>query len=524
LKSSHLIAFNTIVSYGQSLVGLVVGLFSARWVLEALGAVDFGLFGVVGSIILLIAFLNGGLSVGVGRFYAYSIGRGKNLSQQESHKDLLRWFNTALSTHVALGLVILALGWPAGEYAIRHWLNIPPDRLEACVLVFRFSLGAAFFSVVSVPFTAMYAAHQALAELALFGVLHSLLILGLSWTLLSSKTDPLVFYGIGMAFLSVGIGALQIIRATTKFKACRPKRSYFVNGEYFRQLFSYVGWKMFGISCVVLRSQGIPLLTNLFFGPVMNAAYSIANRVSLQATNLSSSLLNAFQPAVVAAEASGNREQMIAMSLRVCRFGTLLVLLFSVPLIVEMHTVLAIWLKEPPPYAAGLCQWMLGLLVIDKMTAGAMLAVNAYGKIALYEIIQGSAFLLALPIMWLLHSNGVAANSIGIALFASTSLYCAGRLAFANVLVSFPIVKWTTTVVVPAVIVLVATSCTAYISLSFFNAGLLRIVITTLLTATVSLALGASILLSRQERLTGSQALTILFYSVVHKLIPSRGH
>jgi O-antigen/teichoic acid export membrane protein len=461
LKSSHLIAFNTIVSYGQSLVGLVVGLFSARWVLEALGAVDFGLFGVVGSIIMLIAFLNGGLSVGVGRFYAYSIGRGNNLSQHESHKDLFRWFNTALSAHVALGLLILAFGWPAGEYAIRHWLNIPPDRLEACVLVFRFSMGAAFFSVVAVPFTAMYAAHQALAELALFGVLHSLLILGLSWILLSIKTDPLVFYGIGMAFLSIGIGALQIIRATTKFKACRPKPHYFVNREYFRQLFSYVGWKMFGISCVVLRSQGIPLLTNLFFGPVMNAAYSIANRVSSQATNLSSSLLNAFQPAVVAAEASGNREQMIMMSLRVCRFGTLLVLLFSVPLIAEMDTVLAIWLKQPPPYAAGLCQWMLGLLVIDKMTAGAMLAVNAYGKIALYEIIQGSAFLLALPIMWLLHTNGMGANSIGIALFASTAIYCAGRLAFAKTLVSFPVWIWMKTVGIPVgfILAVVFTTC-----------------------------------------------------------------
>lgn len=479
MKPGHLIAFNTLVSYGQSLVGLVVGLFSARWVLEALGAVDFGLFGVVGSIIMLIAFLNGGLSVGVSRFYAYSIGRSTSRSQQGSDQDLLRWFNTALSAHFALGVLILALGWAAGEYAIRHWLNIPPDRLQACVLVFRFSMVAAFFSVISVPFTAMFAAHQALAELALFGILHSLLVLGLSWMLLTAKSDPMVFYAFGMASFSIGINTLQIIRATAKFKACRPMVAHLVDEEYFRKLFSYVGWKMFGMSCVVLRSQGIPILTNVFFGPVMNAAYSIADRVSLQATNLSSSLLNAFQPAVMAAEGSGNRELMIAMSLQVCRFSTLLVLLFSIPLMAEMHTVLEIWLKKPPPHAAQLCRWLLAALIMDKMTSGAMLAVNAFGKITLYELVQGPIFLLALPIMWAFVRLGYGPASIGCALFSSHALYCLGRLLFARRLIAYPLLEWTKAVAIPSISLICISFLVSLGVVHILQPGLLRLFLTT---------------------------------------------
>ena len=73
---------------------MVVSLFSACWVLEALGQSDFGLYGVVGSVILIITFLNGGLSVGVGRFYAYSIGR-KDIIYQKKRR--LRILNTGLT-------------------------------------------------------------------------------------------------------------------------------------------------------------------------------------------------------------------------------------------------------------------------------------------------------------------------------------------------------------------------------------------------------------------------------------------
>lgn len=500
MKQGHLIAFNTTAMYIQSIVGLCVGIFSVRWILEALGAVDFGLFGVVGSIILLITFLNGGLSVGVGRFYAHAIGKGKKLDPEQSHDELNRWFNTALASHLVLGGLVIFFGWPIGEYVVRNFLDIPPDRLVACVTVFRFSMAAAVFSVLSVPFIALYAAHQALVEQALFGVFSSLLVLGLSWTLLTVESDRLIFYGIGMVSISISVGLLQTARAVVKFKVCRIRLNCFFDKGYSGQLFLYVGWKMFGMSCVVFRNQGIPILTNIFFGPVINASYSIANRLSMQATSLSTSLVSAFQPAIVTAEGMGNRREMIAMSMRVCRIGSLLVLPFILPLILEIDTVLKIWLKTPPDYAGVLCQWVIGLLIFDRMTAGAMIAVNAYGKIALYEIIQGSTFLLALPTMWILKNQGIGPESIGIALFISTVVYCAGRLAFAKNLVEFPLVEWIKTVAIPVAIIAGVGILLGGMICNYFNAGWPRLVMVSIFIASISVVSGFFVLLSRSEK------------------------
>jgi len=501
MKSSTRIILNTLATYGQSVFALFVSLFSARWVLQALGQSDFGLYGVVGSIVLLITFLNGGMSVGVARFYAYSIGRGHNLPEEQAVDDLKRWFNTALSIHLVLPFLLILIGWPVGEYAIQHWLTIPPDRVEACIWVFRISLATAFMNVFSVPFTAMYAAHQLITELAFFGILSSCGTFTGAWFLLHVQSDRLIVYALYMMAISAGTPLIQIIRAAVKFKACRVRLSYMYNKRYLKELFGFVGWKMFGMSCVVLRGQGTPMLINLHFGPLLNAAYSIAYRLSTQAASLSAAMMGALQPALTAAEGKGDRQKMLGIAMQACKFGTLLVLFFVIPLTLEMDTLLYLWLKTPPEYAGGLCQWMLAMLVVDNMTSGPMLAINAFGKIAAYELIQGSFFLLALPLMWLFFKMGLGPISIGYALFISNLVYCIGRLLFSKHLLEIPVSGWVRQVAVP-VLALIAGSATAgWGVMQVVEAGFFRLCLTTGITGIVTLAIGWFWLLNRGERL-----------------------
>ena len=68
------IFLNIVATYGRSLYALVIGLFTARWALQALGQVDYGLYGVVGGLTVFIAFLNSILATSIGRFYAFSVG------------------------------------------------------------------------------------------------------------------------------------------------------------------------------------------------------------------------------------------------------------------------------------------------------------------------------------------------------------------------------------------------------------------------------------------------------------------
>jgi hypothetical protein len=255
MKDSSRIILNTLATYGRSVFALVVTLFSARWVLQALGETDFGLYGVVGSLILLITFVTGGMITGVARFYAFSIGRGHHLSMEEATDDLKRWFNTAFSIHLILPIVVIAAGYPIGMYAIENWLTIPPDRMESCLLVFRISLVTAFVSVFSIPFIAMYTAHQLITELAIFDIIRSSCTFLGAYYLLRIETDRLIFYALIMMAINVLIPVLQILRAIIKFKACRLHLSYMYCWKYLRELLGFVGWKVLGVGCVVSRNQ-----------------------------------------------------------------------------------------------------------------------------------------------------------------------------------------------------------------------------------------------------------------------------
>jgi O-antigen/teichoic acid export membrane protein len=477
-----------------------MSLFSTRWILEALGQTDFGLFGVVGSLIIMITFLNGGLQVGVVRFYAYAIGEGSNESHEVANDRLKRWFNTAFSIHLVLPLILVLIGWPIGEYAITQWLTIPEERMAASLVVFRVSLLTAFLTVFSVPFVSLYTAHQRIVELSLIGMLRSCAVFVLAWCLLRVSSDRLVVYAYAMAGINGGLFLVQIARAIYRFSACRLDLAYLYDSKHMKQLFGFVGWKMFGMSCVALRAQGTPMLVNLQFGPLVNAAYSVAFSLSSQATALSEALTTAFRPAVITAEGKGDREGMLAMGLQVCKFGSLLVILFAVPLILEMEAVLALWLQQPPEYAAPICQWLLAMLIVERMTTGQMLAVNARGKIALYELIQGLLLLSALPLMWLLFGLGWGPISVGYALFVTMVVYCLARILFARVFVGFPIVEWGRKVGWPVGLVLLLTVAFGITVETFLDGSLVRIVLTALSSGSTTVIASWFFVLSRDDK------------------------
>ncbi len=165
------IIVNTIATYGRSVLAVALGLFSTRWVLNGLGQSDFGLYGVVGGLIVFITYLNTSLSGSISRFFAYAIGECKT---GKSIELLVRWFNIALCIHISVPLIMVCIGYPVGVYVLESCLRIPADRMAACLMVFRFSLVSAFTGMVSVPFVAMFQAHQNILEMSLLGCAHTL--------------------------------------------------------------------------------------------------------------------------------------------------------------------------------------------------------------------------------------------------------------------------------------------------------------------------------------------------------------
>ena len=482
------IAINVLATYTRSVIVLFVGLLSSRWLLMALGESDYGLFGLVGGLTVFISFINTLMSSAVGRFYAYAEGE-RLAGVSDAEKKITEWFNTALSIHFILPTILLIIGYPVGEYAIRNWLTIPDNRIVPCVWVFRFSCLACYAGMVSVPFSAMFIAKQRIAEYTFYISFVPIITIIYVYHMTLHQEDWLVRYACFSSCLTIGIQLLICIRALQTFSECKIRKKLFLNKERLKSLSNFAGWQCFGNLGAIIRVQGMAVLGNIQYGPEINASLTIANKVSAQTDFLSAGLKTAFAPAITNAYGAKQFDKMRQYTTETNKIGTLLILLLALPLSLEIHKIFELWLKEPPRYSETICLFIITSLVIDKTTSGHMLAVNASGKIALYQGVLGSFLILALPLAYGLMKMGFSVLSIGYAIFIST-LFCAwGRVFFAQKILNMPLKQWIMGVLLPTGFVCLVSATIGYLPHFIMDASIIRVLLTTCISEILLISL-----------------------------------
>lgn len=447
----------------------------------ALGEVDYGLMGVVGGLTAFIAFFNSVLSGSISRFYAVSFGASQvSKNRQEGLEVCRRWFSIAVMIHAVIPIVLMLVGYPIAEWTVRNYLVIPADRIESCVWVLRFVCVSCFVGMVNVPFNAMYVAQQYIAELTIYSFVTSTLNVVILYYMVTHPSVWLTKYVFWSTCLSVVPQFIICYRAICVFPECRIRFSYCLDRVRIKELLSFSGWSLFGTTAMLLRSQGISILVNKFFGPRANSAMAIAHTVDGHASNLSSAMVGAFTPAIAAAGGAGQYDKVRELAFRVCKLGMVLSYIFIVPLAIELPTIIKFWLKDPPAYTIGLCWIMLLIAFIDKHTFGHLIAINAIGKIKGFQIVVGLFNLMALPLAWLFVSAGGNVYYVGWGMALSWTLVVVGRLYFAKIHVRMSIREWAGKVFYPvdAAFALAVIPCLLvhYVS----TEGLIRIVFVTI--------------------------------------------
>ncbi|MBO7685610.1 MAG: hypothetical protein J6V72_04465 [Kiritimatiellae bacterium] len=471
------IAANAAVTYARSLIALLLGLFSARWVLAALGAVDFGLYAVVGSMMAFVSFFGGVLGISVARHYAFAVGGG-------SQKDLAAWCAAAFRVHLVLAFVLTAIAWPMGEWCVRNVMVVPLDRLEACLWTFRLALVTLFVTVSSVPFNAMYVAHQRFGKLAAFGLAQTAVMFCGAWWLRGADCDRLIAYAGYMTLAFSGVAAAQVVGAWIEFPVCRRPFAANVGGRI-RSLLSFAGWSVFGTGGWIVGSHGSAFVTNRFFGAAANAAYGVSTQVQYHTEALANALVGAFEPAVTSQEGAGERTQTVRLSCRAGLLGASLLALFALPLALELPTVLALWLEEPPPYAAQVCIIMLCAAVLNKLTMGQQLALNACGQIAGWQVSVGLGQAAMLPIAAAIAFCGGGVVSAAIATATTMAICAALNVWFGWHRTGLGAGMWLRIVVVPFAAVVSLAASVGLLPRLLMAPGFLRVCVTSCATSLV---------------------------------------
>ena len=495
------IVLNIVATYGRSLYALVLGLFCGRWALMALGEVDFGLYGLIGGLIVFMTFFNGILAGANARFYAFSVGAAKVAEDKIlAIEECRHWFNTALSVHIVIPLVIMAIGYPLGEYAVRNWLTIPIDRVEACVWVFRFVCVSSFVAMISVPFSAMYTAKQYIAELTIYGVIATTAHFIILYYMVSHPGVWLTKYAFWSCLMAVVPQVIICFRALCVFPECHIRLSYMWDKQRIKRISVFGFWQAFGNFCGMLRVQGMSIVVNKFFGAAMNAAQSLGNSVQGHCVSLAAAMQGAFTPVITQACGAGDYKKMNEYVIRTCKFNMVLSLIFILPLSLELPMIMKLWLKTPPDFAVGLCYCALVLYLIKACTVGHMVAVNAKGAISGYYSVLSGINICTVPIavaVGFLWRN--VYMMMGAVIFMEI-INSIGRIYFAKRETDTSVRSWVTSVLMPVVFVGFICIVVGAIPRMLLNSSLVRLGATTITCEFVFFPLVWCVVLSSDEK------------------------
>ena len=492
---------NVAATYVRNAYSLALGLVTARWLLLSLGQTDYGLFGVVGGLISFVTFFNRLLAGAVSRFYAIAIGQSKRKGNREAGlQECRRWFTAAVSVHTVVPLILVAIGWPLGIYAVDHWLVIPPDRVAACHWVWRFACLTAFVGMVNVPFRAMYTAKQEIAELTVLNVMNATLNAVLLYYMVSHPGDWLARYAFWHCLLAILPRLLICARALIVYPECRLRRECLWNWSDVRKVASYAGWNAFGSLGKIVRKKGMMVLVNQMFGPAQNAAVTVATRLASRTNTFARSVVTSISPAVISAHGAGKRKRMLGLVFRVSKLSGMLVVLVSLPLLLEVQEVMRLWLKKPPAESPFLCACVLVVLFLGKISSGERIAISASGRMAAYQMGTGSVSILAIPAAWLMMRGGLGLASVGYVSIGAAVINVAQRVFFAHRLAGISAGDWLRRVALPLAGLVLVGGVVASVPHLAMASSLLRIVVTTLAAEAVMLPFAWFVVIDAEER------------------------
>ena len=383
------IAKNTIILYFRMLFLLGVSLYTSRIVLEALGVVDYGIYNVVGGFVAMFGIISSTLTGACSRFINYEMGTG-NMDR------LKAVFSTTVTIQVILALIVAVVCESFGLWYINNVMVIPGDRLIAANWCFQFSVINFFISLVSVPYNAAIVAHEKMSAFAYISIFEGISRLLICYLIIVLPYDNLIAYGFLLLLIQIIVRLIYQGYCRIHFE---ESRYFFVwNKQLIKEIFSYSSWNLIGNTSGILKNQGINILLNYFFGPVVNAAKGVSNQVNNAINGFVSNFMMALNPQITQSYSSGNRSNMMILINYGSRFSFYILILFALPIIFNADYVLSIWLKEVPDYAVSFSVLTLIAAIICSLSKTLITAQNATGKVKNYQIVVGGIQIAIVPI------------------------------------------------------------------------------------------------------------------------------
>ncbi len=398
-ENNKRIAKNTLLLYFRMLVMMVVSLYTSRVVLNALGVEDYGIYNVVGGIVTMFTVLSGSLSASISRFITFELGRG-------DIQRLKTVFSSGVSIQLGMSILVVILAEAVGVWFLNVKMNIPAERLNAANWVFQCAIFTFVLNLLSVPYNAAIIAHEKMSAFAYISIVEASLKLIIVYMLTVSPFDRLKTYAVLLLAVGAIVRFIYGFYCKRHFEECTYH--FVLDKPILREMTGFAVWNFLGNGAFLLNTQGVNILMNMYFGVAVNAARGVATQVDAAMKQFVNSFTTAVNPQITKSYAQGDLTYMHKLICRSSKFSAFLMLFFSVPIILETHTILTIWLKTVPEYAVVFLQWIVLSSFVDTVLAnGLVTAMLATGDIKRYQIIVTCVGCLVFPLSWIAFALGM---------------------------------------------------------------------------------------------------------------------
>jgi len=444
-QNNKRIAKNTMMLYIRMFFVMAVALYTSRIMLKALGIEDFGIYNVVGGVVAMMGVLNGAMAVSTQRYLTYELGKGNFIR-------LKQVFSTCFLIYLILSVILLVFAEIVGLWFLNNKLTIPENRIYAANWVYQFSLLSCINTLLASPYKAVIIAHEKMNIYAYIGIIETILKLVIVYLLLISSFDSLILYGFLVLMVSVVVTIIYRIFCIRNY--AESKFSFYWEKPLFKQLLSYSGWNLFGSLSGLVKGQGLNILLNMFFNPAINASRGIAYQINGAITQFFTNFYTAVRPQITKYYAQNDLDNMFKLVFRSSKFSFYLILLISLPILIETPYVINLWLGQLPEYTVLFTRLIVVITAIDAMANPLMTTAHATGNIKLYQSIVGTLIILNVPISYALLNYGNFSPTIVFVVSLCLSVIALfARLWVVKKLVDFPVLRYIKDVLSPSVFI-----------------------------------------------------------------------
>lgn len=391
------IAKNTIFLYFRMLFLMLVMLYTSRVILDALGVVDYGIYNVVGGFVAMFSIVSSSLTTSCSRFLNYEMGKGNT-------KNLNIVFSTSLTIQIFLSIIILLLTESLGIWYINNVMVLPPERLTAANWCFQFSVLNFCMNLITVPYRACIVAHERMKTFAYVSIIEGIFQLLIAYIIFLNPIDRLIYYALLSFVLTNVIRIIYQTYCRREFVEC--KYCFVIHKDMLKRMLGYSVWQFIGNTSGILKKQGVNILLNLYFGPVVNAARGLSNQVHNAVQHFAGNFMMALNPQITQSYSSGDLKSAFSLVNRGARFSYYILFILSLPIIINSNYIMHLWLIKIPEYSVTFVQLALIDMLLTSISRTLITLQSATGNIRNYQLVVGGILLLNIPLCYVMLELG----------------------------------------------------------------------------------------------------------------------